>query len=290
MKYSYGYALSAIVAAVNAQAAPDFPVEVDTRFSVIWANSSTRFAAGDLLPRDNILEAPSVFTSDNSTSSTGKYLVFLIDQDVLPEGQTEKVEFLHWFQPDLAESDELLAGLLAVQNSSDSINATTSALPSAPYLAPTPPEGSGPHRYTFLLYAQPDDFSVPASYASFFVDVPDLSNRLPFNIKQFAEDSDLGEPLAANWFRVLNGSAEETSAALTSTVGPSSTASGSANTATATTTSASSGSQTGTATSSSSSATATGSGNGAGLLDARDSLRELGVGLAVGLAGMGLWL
>lgn len=240
----------------------------------------------------DILEAPSVFVPDNSTSSTGKYLVFLIDQDVQPEGQDEKVEFLHWFQPDLAESDELLAGLLAVQNSSDSTNETPSTLPTAPYLAPTPPEGSGPHRYTFLLYAQPDDFTIPAAYASFFVDVPDLSNRLPFDIKQFAAESDLGEPLAGNWLRVLNGSPEETSAALTSTVGPSSTASGSANTATATTTSASSGSQSGTATSTSSSASAsaTGSGSGAGLLDARDSLKQLGFGLAVGLAGMRMWL
>lgn len=141
-----------------------------------------------------------------------------------------------------------------------------------------------------MLYVQPDDFTIPAAYASFFVDVPDLSNRLPFDIKQFAAESDLGEPLAGNWLRVLNGSPEETSAALTSTVGPSSTASGSANTATATTTSASSGSQSGTATSTSSSASATGSGSGAGLLDARDSLKQLGFGLAVGLAGMGIWL
>lgn len=55
MKYSHGFALSALVAAANAQSAPDFPVEVDTRFSVIWANTSTRFAAGDLVPRDSML-------------------------------------------------------------------------------------------------------------------------------------------------------------------------------------------------------------------------------------------
>lgn len=237
-----------------------------------------------------ILEAPTLFVPDDASSSNGLYMVILIDQDVLPEGQDKKVEFLHWFQPNLMSTDDDVAGVLAVQNSSDATNATLSTAPSAIYLTPTPPEGSGPHRYTFLLYAQPDDFVIPAAYANFFSDVPDLSNRLPFDIKQFAEDSKLGEPLAANWLRVLNGSSEETSVALTSTVAPSSTASGSANTATTTPSSASSGSQTGTATGSSSSSSATGSGSGAGLLDARDNLKELVFGLAVGLGGMGLWL
>lgn len=213
--------------------------------------------------------------------------MFLIDQDVLPEGQEKRVEFLHWFQPNLAESDDLLTGLLAVQNSSDSTSAT---LPSASYLAPTPPGGDGVHRYTFVLFSQPDDFKVPATYAAFFVDKPDLSNRLPFDIEKFAQDSGLGEPVAANWMRVLNGTAEETSIALTSTVAPTSTSSGTANTAAATTTSTSSESSSGTATRTTSSSAATATGNGAGMTDARGTLKGLGFGLALGLVGVGLWL
>lgn len=238
-----------------------------------------------------ILEAPEIFAPNESSSATGTYLVILIDQDVLPEGQNEKVEFLHWFQPNLAESPDLLSGLLRIHNSSDASNATSATLPSASYLAPTPPGGSGVHRYTFLLYSQPEDFRVPASYAAFFADVPDLSNRLPFDIEDFAEDSGLGQPIAANWLRVLNGTSEETSIALTSTVGPTTTSSGSANTASATTTSASSGSPTGSATRTSTSASATGSsGSGAGMVDARGSLKEIVFGLALGLVGTGLWL
>jgi hypothetical protein len=235
-----------------------------------------------------ILEAPEIFAPNESSSATGTYLVILIDQDVLPEGQDEKVEFLHWFQPNFAESPDLLSGLLRIQNSSDTTGAT---LPSASYLPPTPPGGSGVHRYTFLLYSQPEDFTVPAAYAAFFSDVPDLSNRLPFDIENFAEDSGLGQPIAANWLRVLNGTDEETSIALTSTAGPTTTSSGSANTATATTTSESSNSPTGSATRTSTSASATGSsGSGAGLVDARGSLKELVFGLALGLVGTGLWL
>ncbi|KEF51003.1 uncharacterized protein A1O9_12929 [Exophiala aquamarina CBS 119918] len=288
MKYSYSLAVSALAVIVNAQSAPDFPIEVDERFSVIWADTTTRLSAGDLVPRDSILEAPELLAPNNSSSSE-TYLVFLIDQDVVPEGQDEKVEFLHWFQPNLAESDDLLTGLLAIQNSSDSSSAT---LPSASYLAPTPPGGSGVHRYTFVLYSQPDDFRVPATYAAFFADVPDLSNRLPFDIEKFAEDSGLGEPVAANWLRVLNGTAEETSIALTSTAAPTTTSSDSTNTASATTTSTSSGSSTGTATrtTSSDTAAATATGNSAGMMDARGNLKELVFGLAFGLVGMGLWL
>lgn len=130
---------------------------------------------------------------------------------------------------------------------------------------------------------------MPAAYAAFFSDVPDLSNRLPFDIESFAEDSGLGQPIAANWLRVLNGTVEETLIALTSTAGPTATSSGSANTAAATTTSASSGSATGPATRTSASASATGSsGSGAGLVDVRASLKELVFGLALGLVGM--WL
>lgn len=55
MKYSFVPAVSALVAAVNAQSAPDFPVEVDTTFTVAWDNNSTIADAGNLIPRDSKL-------------------------------------------------------------------------------------------------------------------------------------------------------------------------------------------------------------------------------------------
>lgn len=180
-----------------------------------------------------------------------------------------------------------------MQNSSDAANATSETLPSASYLPPTPPGGDGPHRYTFVLFSQPEGFTVPASFASFFSDVPDLSNRLQFDIDDFVSEAGLDEPVAANWLRVLNGTAEETSIALTSTAAPTATASDSANSAEASTTgisfntaSTSSSTRTATSTGSSSSATST-SDSAAGMVEVQGSVT---LGLVLGLAGVALWL
>jgi len=55
MKYSYSLAVSALAAVVNAQSAPDFPLEVEERFSVIWPDTTTRLSPGALIPRDSKL-------------------------------------------------------------------------------------------------------------------------------------------------------------------------------------------------------------------------------------------
>ncbi|MBE7181663.1 MAG: hypothetical protein INR71_10740, partial [Terriglobus roseus] len=76
-----------------------------------------------------------------------------------------------------------------------------------------------------LLYEQPDDFAIPEAYD--YLESPDINTpegamvRVGFNLSNFAEAANLGEPIAANYMRVLNGTEAETSSAatITGTVG-----------------------------------------------------------------------
>ncbi|KAK7091161.1 hypothetical protein V1264_008886 [Littorina saxatilis] len=62
------------------------------------------------------------------------------------------------------------------------------------YNPPTPPQGSGPHRYQFALY--PLNESVPAA------DVP--THRGGFDLAAFASDLGLGNPVASFQFTAEN--------------------------------------------------------------------------------------
>ncbi|KAH8644160.1 PEBP-like protein [Alternaria alternata] len=67
-----------------------------------------------------------------------------------------------------------------------------------PYLQPSPPVGDIPHSYTFILMAQPRNFSIPSMYD----DLAD--NRVGFNVSQFAADANLTNGIAATWITVQN--------------------------------------------------------------------------------------
>lgn len=62
---------------------------------------------------------------------------------------------------------------------------------------PTPPAGSDPHRYVFLLFKQPEDFNAKT---------PTLVNASTsiqnFNISQFAQEIGMGNPLGGSFMLV----------------------------------------------------------------------------------------
>ncbi len=204
----------------------------------------------------------------------------MIDEDV-DTGNGPRVQLLHYFQPNLVGINHELS----VQPSAR--NATTAV--GAEYIPPTPPGGDIAHRYSVLLYPQPEGFTVPEAFASFSPPA-DVNARYPFNMSGFAGAAGLGQPVAANWFRVINETSTETgSSTVSGTASITSTASGSAVTASAvTTTSAATGTP---ASSASSSATASASSSAtgaAGLVEVRGSLKELVLGLTLSVAGV--WL
>ena len=74
------------------------------------------------------------------------------------------------------------------------------AAPVVDYAGPGPPPGSGPHKYLFLLYEQPEGFDgkkfgQPAEGQKF-----PMLKRMRYNFDGFLKDAKFGEIVAANWF------------------------------------------------------------------------------------------
>lgn len=222
----------------------------------------------------------------------------LIDQDV-DSGGPERVQLLHYFQPNLVGVNRAMT--IQATGGNSTVNAS---IPSTEYLPPTPPGGDGPHRYTILLFEQPADFAVPSEYAS-FIPPNEVTDRFPFDIAGFVKAAGLDAPIGANWFEVLNGTAEETQIALTAVPGPTGTmtpaASSSAATATSTpagTTTSTGGASTNTATAASTTTAAAGtaaatssssSTNDAPVAGGK-AMRDLVLGLFLGAIGAGVWM
>lgn len=212
----------------------------------------------------------------------------MVDQDVEATPGQPRVQLLHYFQPNLFGSSEVLSFDAQAENATTAVGAS--------YIPPTPPAGDGPHRYNILLYIQPEGFTVPSQFAS--IDPPaDVSARIGFDMAGFAEAAGLGEPTAAVWFQVENkegGSSGSTSSggasATTSGSGSASTDAGSATTGSADSTATQTQGSSSTSGSSTSSATgASSTGNAAGMLDARSGNQKALLGLSI-LAGCAFWM
>jgi phosphatidylethanolamine-binding protein (PEBP) family uncharacterized protein len=114
-------------------------------------------------------------------SSTAKGLLIMIDPDI--NMGDRKTTYLHWLIPDVDLSHEKAA-----------VPTTGSNIVS--YLQPSPPAGDPPHRYTFLLYSQPGNFSIPSEFATLQL------FTLGFDVSAFATAARLGQPKAATFMQV----------------------------------------------------------------------------------------
>ena len=209
------------------------------------------------------------------------YVLFMIDQDVLRNNT--KVSLLHWLQPNLVATPEALSVIATVDGASTAVGAA--------YIPPTPPSNTGAHRYTLLLYEQPSMWTIPSQFVT--INPPaDSSARIGFNITELVAASGLSTPVAANYFRVLNGTAIESSSAASDTYSTSTTAmsSGAATASMSMTASGSAASATsgaGSATSAMASATASATDGGVAI---GGVAKELLVGLAMSVVGAGFWM
>jgi phosphatidylethanolamine-binding protein len=118
-------------------------------------------------------------------SSTGRAVLIMMDSDVPRNGS--RVPLLHWIAPDIT-------------GTTDGSNSSLLTLPPSdagvPYQPPTPPQGDYPHRYSFLLYEQPRNFSIPSSV--------NASARVGFDLQNFLQVTGLSTGLAANYMLVAN--------------------------------------------------------------------------------------
>jgi hypothetical protein len=122
----------------------------------------------------------------------------MVDVDIFNGDGQPRTTFLHWF----AYNVDLTAQPVNVPIDNG-----------APYLQPSPPAGDGPHRYTVVLYNQPDNFVVPTD----FQDFSNVKSRFGFNLTTFSNAAALNVGLAANYIEVENGTATATSTTMSST-------------------------------------------------------------------------
>ena len=83
----------------------------------------------------------------------------------------------------------------------------------ATYIPPSPPADGVAHHYTFILFLQPENWTVPAAFDEINRGQVDALSRLGFNISNFAGRAGLDVTIAANYIRVINGTASQTSSA-----------------------------------------------------------------------------
>ncbi|KAG8906795.1 hypothetical protein FRB99_006062 [Tulasnella sp. 403] len=171
-------------------------------------------------------------------NNTVKYTVIMIDGDVAGATNPNGVN-THYLQNDLTYG--------TLQNDVLSLTNTTEAV--IKYAGPGPASGSGPHRYTLLVFAQPQSFAAPATPAA-------GSSVTMIDFPGYLKSANLGNPLAGNYFTVEVGTSTVTVSSTTA-VNPATLAVPSASGSSAATGSASkSATATGSAASSSSTANA----------------------------------
>lgn len=147
-------------------------------------------------------------------SSTGPYLMLMVDPDWNKTSPPSVI--LH----------------TVVANLTTDVNSTSNANVIATYIGPEPK--SGTHNYTIFLFNQPSNFTIPTRYHS-FVETNDQTplNRLNLPLESFINQTGLGAPVAANYFRVTatnstGTNTNSTTSSTTTSTAASSTSSGAA--------------------------------------------------------------
>ena len=125
--------------------------------------------------------APSVAAT---SALSGTYLLTIVDPDAPTPQNPNRSEIIHLLQPSVSFAQ---TGPFAAMFSAPAI---------VPYARPMPPPVSDAHRYVALLFAQPANFTLPAGF--------NATNRMNFNLTNFAAQARLGTPIAANYFLVSN--------------------------------------------------------------------------------------
>ncbi|KAF8465984.1 phosphatidylethanolamine-binding protein [Kalaharituber pfeilii] len=126
-------------------------------------------------------------------STSQLYTLVMIDPDAPSREDPTVAQVVHMVQTSLVIELGMDAGMTVSQT----VGLMSTLEPLIPYRGPAPPEGSGLHRYIFLLFPQPT-LAINLNGAS-------SQNRTGFDVEMFARDNLLGPPLAGAYFVAQNG-------------------------------------------------------------------------------------
>ncbi|KAK0464776.1 PEBP-like protein [Desarmillaria tabescens] len=156
---------------------PSFLLEVSLPQAT---NSSIVLKAGVELPRNATVGPPS-FTLVGQNINRGPFVVAAVD----PDAVQSRSEIRHF-----------LGGNFVAEHISDTctvLSNKTAAV--SEWLQPSPPVGTGIHRYIFLVFKQPKGFNDQTLVNS-------TSPYWSWNISAFGEAVGLGDPIAGTFFLV----------------------------------------------------------------------------------------
>jgi len=173
----------------NAQLVP-VPIPAFEPTAILAANFQGlgSITPGQRVSKDQVANPPELTLTPANSSITfnGNYTVAMIDPAAVGSDQSDG-QHRHW----LVNGAKVTGGKLTFEG------ATTIT----EYAGPAPPAGSGPHRYTIVVYAQGDNFVPPE----------DLSGPVPgvvqFIFPDYVKNTNLGPLVAGIYYQVEEGTA-----------------------------------------------------------------------------------
>ncbi|KAF2492059.1 PEBP-like protein [Lophium mytilinum] len=204
------FLLASLLSVSRAQTPSGFTPSVSNQLTVMF-NSTVVSPAGKQLSKATTQSQPTIGVSGESSGKT--FMFVMLDLDV-PSRTGPRQTLLHAMEAGFKASTKRAASSTSIL--------TSSGKALAPYIGPSPPVETPAfgHRYVQLLFAEPDNFAVPASQTAA------VSKRIGFDINAFMKDAGLVEPVAANFFVVEGKQEAGASGTAAASVGPTATGSG----------------------------------------------------------------
>ncbi|KAF8305394.1 PEBP-like protein [Clavulina sp. PMI_390] len=179
---------------INSYVVPDV-IPAFNPMSLITAsfNKTTPISNGENFPVASTQPQPSVkFDTIFSLPWGPKYTLLMIDGNYVGSSNPNGLN-LHWLQNDVV-----------IKPGGDWYNTTTGIID---YYGPAPASGTGPHRYTILLFQQPSNFIAPATPSRSGPRVPSIS------LSDYIAAANLKGPYAGIYFTTEIGTTTVTPSA-----------------------------------------------------------------------------
>jgi len=147
---------------------------------------------GNMISRSQAMNFPTNLQWESNPDKF--YTLAMIDPDAPSRKAPIFGEYLHWMVVNIEGGGGADAG--DSKKDENIYNGTVLAT----YRPPGPPQGSGLHRYVFLMYEQPSSGGKVSfnETADTFIT---RESRARFSVRKFAKKYNFGEPIAANFFQ-----------------------------------------------------------------------------------------
>ncbi|KAA1473483.1 PEBP-like protein [Dentipellis sp. KUC8613] len=184
---------------------------LDVTFTDPTNQQEIQLVPGNELSTNQTLHEPKFFlTFDDQSLEDKAFVLAMVDPDAPTPQNTSLAQVRHIIAGDIHVSP-------GSTNRSQLVNSSAAL---TEYLNPSPPPGSDPHRYTILLFVQPDNF---ATQAAGLINSSADAVRTGFNLSTFASHVGLGDPVAGTFF-LTRGPPANSSAATSASSSPSASA------------------------------------------------------------------